>query len=104
MEVEGSNNARAGWLKKVGTPPGLTDVAICSRKGMLKLPPKSKVEEYRCGKARLMTMLEDPEDPAVRSIQPFLRAGRKWKVEEAFKLGEEGLIIKEVIGLTQTGR
>ncbi|GFO26851.1 polyprotein [Plakobranchus ocellatus] len=67
-------------------------------------PLKSIIEEYRCGKARLMTMLEDLEDPAVRSIQPQLRTGRKWKVDKTVNQAKEGLKMKEVIGLALTGR
>ncbi|GFN94269.1 reverse transcriptase [Plakobranchus ocellatus] len=55
------------WL---GVPPGLTDVAMICRKAKLRLPLKSIVEDYKYGKATLMTMFEDSEDPAVRSIQP----------------------------------
>ncbi|GFN84843.1 cathepsin d [Plakobranchus ocellatus] len=40
---------------------------IC-RKAKLRLPLKSIVEEYKCGKATLMTMLEDSEDPAVAGL------------------------------------
>ncbi|GFO11196.1 reverse transcriptase [Plakobranchus ocellatus] len=53
------------------------------RKAKQRQPLKSIVEEYKCGKARLMTMLEDSEDPAVRSILPQLRTGKEWKVDEA---------------------
>ena len=41
------------WL---GVPPGLTDVAMYCRKAKLKLPLKSVVEEYKCSKARLLSM------------------------------------------------
>ncbi|GFO35031.1 reverse transcriptase [Plakobranchus ocellatus] len=62
----------------------LIGVAMYCRKAKLRLPLKSIVEEYTCGKARLMTMFEDSEeDPAVTSIQPQLRSFRKWKVHEA---------------------
>ncbi|GFN81504.1 polyprotein [Plakobranchus ocellatus] len=72
------------------------------RKAKLRLPLQSIVEEYKCGKVRLMTMLEDSEDPAVRSIQPQLRSGRKWKVDKAVNQAKESLKVKEVIGFTQT--
>ncbi|GFO17673.1 reverse transcriptase [Plakobranchus ocellatus] len=51
-----------------------------------------------------MAILEGSEDPVVRSIEPHLRTGRKWKVEEAVNQAKKGLSIKEVIGITQTGR
>ena len=89
------------WL---GVPPGLTDVALYCRQAKLKLPLKSIVEEYKVGKARLMTMLEDSEDKVVRSIQPKLKTGRKWKVQEAVKAAKESLRTKEITGHTQTNR
>ncbi|KAK3735128.1 hypothetical protein RRG08_054480 [Elysia crispata] len=52
------------WL---GVPPDLTDVAIYSRKAKLRLPLKSILEEYKCGKARLLSMLEDSDDPIVKT-------------------------------------
>ncbi|GFO09936.1 hypothetical protein PoB_003644100 [Plakobranchus ocellatus] len=36
-------------------------------------------------------MLEDPEDTALRSIQPQIRTGRKWKIDEAVHQAKEGL-------------
>ncbi|GFO17135.1 reverse transcriptase [Plakobranchus ocellatus] len=74
------------------------------RKAKLRFSLKLKVKEYKCGKARLMSMFEYLEDPAVRSIQPQLRMGRKWKVHKAVNEANEGLKMKEIIGLTQSGR
>ncbi|GFN82623.1 reverse transcriptase [Plakobranchus ocellatus] len=73
------------WL---GVSPRVTDVAMYCRKAKLRLPLKSIVEEYKFGKARLMVMLEDSDEPAVRSIQPQLKGGRKWKVDKAVNQGE----------------
>ena len=53
------------------------------RKAKLRLPLKSILEEYKCGKARLLSMLEDSEDPIVKTVQPTIKTGRKWKVVEA---------------------
>ena len=89
------------WL---GVPPGLTDVALYCRAAKLKLPLKSILEEYKCGKARLLSMLEDSEDPVVKTVQPTIKTGRKWKVVEAVDQAKECLKIKEVIGQTQTDR
>ena len=89
------------WL---GVPPGLTDVAMYCRKAKLRLPLKYILEEYKCGKARLLSMLEDSEDPIVKTVQPTIKAGRKWKVVEAVDEAKECLKIKEVIGQTQTNR
>ncbi|GFN99286.1 reverse transcriptase [Plakobranchus ocellatus] len=89
------------WL---GVPPGLSDVAMYCRKAKLKLPKKSILEEYKCGKARLLTMLEESDDPVVKTVQPSLKTGRKWKVTEAVDEAKECLKMKEVIGQTQTDR
>ncbi|GFO13593.1 reverse transcriptase [Plakobranchus ocellatus] len=74
------------------------------RKAKLKLFLNSILEEYKCGNTRLMTMLEDSDDTVVRSIQPQLRTGRKWKVAEGVNQIKQGLKMKEVTGLTHTGR
>ncbi|MCG8432275.1 MAG: hypothetical protein MJA29_14040, partial [Candidatus Omnitrophica bacterium] len=89
------------WL---GVPPGLTDVALYCRSAKLKLPFKSLVEEYKAGKARLEMMLRESSDEAVRTVQPTLKTGRKWKVGEAVDSAKESLELKEVIGYTQTNR
>ena len=89
------------WL---AVPPGLTDVAMYCRKAKLRLPLKSILEEYKCGKARLLSMSEDSEDPVVKTVQPTIKTGRKWKVVEALGEAKECLKIKEVIGQTQTDR
>ncbi|KAK3762140.1 hypothetical protein RRG08_024949 [Elysia crispata] len=75
----------------------------CS-KANLRPPLTSILEEYKCGKARLLSMLEDSEDPVVNTVQPTMKTGRKWKVVEAVDEAKECLKIKEVIGQTQIGR
>ncbi|GFN77905.1 polyprotein [Plakobranchus ocellatus] len=74
------------------------------RKAKLKLPMKSILEEYKCGKDRLLTMLEESNDPVVKTVQPSLKTGRKWNVTEAADEAKECLKMKEVIGQTQTDR
>ncbi|GFN94353.1 reverse transcriptase [Plakobranchus ocellatus] len=74
------------------------------QKAKQKLPMKSILEEYKCGKATLLTMLEESDDPVVKTVQLSLKTGRKWKVTEAVDEGKECLKMKEVIGHTQTDR
>ncbi|KAK3723334.1 hypothetical protein RRG08_059124 [Elysia crispata] len=74
------------------------------RKAKLKLPLKSILEEYKCGKTRLFSVLEDSEDPVVKTVQPTIKTGRKWKVVETVDEAKVCLQIKEVIGQTQTIR
>ena len=52
------------WLE---VPPDLTDVAMDCCKAKLRLPLKSILKGYKCGKARLLSMLEDSEDPVVKT-------------------------------------
>ncbi|GFO37666.1 reverse transcriptase [Plakobranchus ocellatus] len=86
------------WL---GVPPGLSDVAMYCRKAKLKLPMNSILEENKCGEVRLLTMFEESDNPVVKTVQPSLKTGRKWKaVDEA----KECLKMKEVIGQTETDR
>ena len=47
-------------------------------------------------------MLEDSEDPVVKTVQPTIKTGRKWKVVEAAGEAKECLKIKEVVGQSQT--
>ena len=49
-------------------------------------------------------MLEDSEDPVVKTEQPTIKTGRKWKVVAAVDQAKESLKIKERIGQTQTDR
>ena len=47
-------------------------------------------------------MSEDSEDPVVKTAQPTIMTGRKWKVVEATDEAKEYLKINELIGQTQT--
>ena len=89
------------WL---GVPPGLTDVALYCRQAKLKLPLKSLLEEYKAGKARLLSMLEDSTDLVVRAAKHELKTVRKWKVKDAVDTAKSNLRMKEIIGHTQTNR
>ncbi|GFR96240.1 reverse transcriptase [Elysia marginata] len=100
IEAKIKKNTRK-WL---GVLPGLSDVAMYCRKAKLKLPMNSILEEYQCGKVKLVTMLEDSDDPVGKTVQPSIQIGRKWKVAEAIDEAKECLKMKEVIGQTQTDR
>ena len=92
------------WL---GLPPGLSNVAMYCRQAKLKLPLKSIMEEFtgfESGKVRLQMMLDDSKDKVIKSLNPTLKTGRKWKVKDTIINAKENLAFKEVIGLTQTGR
>jgi hypothetical protein len=82
----------------------LSDVASYCKNAKLALPFKSVLEEYKVGKARLTMMLCNSEDAVVRAVQPTIKTGRKWKVNEAVSAARENLERKEKIGYTQTNR
>ena len=52
-------------------------MAMYCPRAKLKLPLKSIVEEYKCGKARLLSILEGFEDLLVKTVQPTIKTGRK---------------------------
>ena len=49
-------------------------------------------------------MLEDSEDPVVKTVQPTIKTGRKWKDVETVDEAKECLKIKGVIGQAQSDR
>ena len=85
------------WL---GLPPGLSNVAMYCRQAKLKLPLKSIMEEFKSGKVRLQMILDDSKDKVIKSLNPTLKTGRKWKVKDTMISAEENLAFKEVICLT----
>ena len=89
------------WL---GLPPCLTDCALYCRQAKLKMPFKSILEEYKAGKARLLSMLEESDDPVVKEANVKLKTGRKWKVDKAVEDAKESLKLKEILGHTQSNR
>ena len=89
------------WL---GLPPGLTNVALYSRRAKLRLPMKSVVEEYKVGKVRLQAMLELSGDCSIKEAKVQLKTGRKWKTVDALTEAEERVKFQEVAGASQVGR
>lgn len=80
---------------------GLPDVVMYCRQAKLKLPLKSIVKEFKSEKVTLQMMLDDSKDKVIKSLNPTLKTGRKWKVKVTIK---DNLAFKEVIGFTQIGR
>ena len=82
----------------------MSNVAMYCRQANLKLPLKSIMEEFKSGKVRLQMMLDDSKDKVIKSLNPTLKTGRKWKVKDTIISVKKNLAFKEVTGLTQTGR
>ena len=47
------------------------------------MPLKSILEEYQLGKSKLLSKLVESEDQVVKEANEKLKAGRKWKVDNA---------------------
>ena len=82
----------------------MSNVAMYWRQAKLKLPLKSIMEVFKSGKDKLQMMLDDSKDKVIKSLNPTLKTGRKWKVKDTIISAKENPPFKEVIGLTQTGR
>ena len=89
------------WL---GVPPSFSNVGLYGRANKLALPIKSITEEFKVGKARLLMMFQTSEDTLVRSTLPTIRTGRKWTAQGAVDAATESLMLKEVLGHSQTCR
>ena len=89
------------WLR---VPHCLTDIVLYCRQAKLKLPLKSILEEYKAGKIRLQSMLEDSADKVIEIAKPKLKTCRKWKVHEAMEAAKSSPEIRETTGHTQTNR
>ena len=89
------------WL---GLLPGLSDVALYCRQAKLKLPFKSIVKEFKSQKMTLQMMLDDSKEKVIKSLEPTLKTGKKWKVRDTIRNAKINLTFKEIIGHTQTGR
>jgi hypothetical protein len=70
----------------------------------LQLPISSLVDEFEAGNVRLYLILRDSPDQVIRETQPEIKAGTKWSAKAAVENAEASLQIKEIIGVTQTGR
>ncbi|GFO21210.1 reverse transcriptase [Plakobranchus ocellatus] len=71
----------------------------------LELAAESLLAINKCGLQDYSPCwLEESDDPVVKTVQPPLKTGRKWKITEAVDEAKECLKMKEVIDQTQTDR
>ena len=90
--------------KSLGLLLGLSNVTLYCKQAKLKLPFKSIVEEFKSGKIRLQMILDDSKDKVIKSLNPPLKTGKKWKVRDTIRSAKVNLAFKETVGHTQTGR
>ena len=50
------------------------------RQTKLKLPFKTTVEKFKSRKINLQMNLDDSKDKVIKSLNPTLKTGKKWKV------------------------
>ena len=75
------------WL---GLPKSLAVECLYSKTGKLQLPFTELTEEVKAAKARLLTTLEESEDPCVRGAGVNVDGGRKADTPGSVKVKDAG--------------
>ena len=92
-------------LKKwLGLPKSLSIECLYTTAGKLQLPFSELGEEMKAAKARLLTTLEDAEDPCVRKAGIQVDGGRKADTEKSVEQAKEKLKEEQVAGIPNRGR
>ena len=89
------------WL---GLPKSLPVECLYSKTGKLQLPFTELTEEVKAAKARLLTTLEESEDPCVRGAGVNVDGGRKADTPGSVKVAKSKLRMQEVSGIPNQGR
>ena len=89
------------WL---GLPKSLSVECLYSKTGKLQLPFTKLTEEVKAAKARLLTTLEESEDPCVRGAGVNVDGGRKADTPGSVKVAKSKLRMQEVSGIPNQGR
>ncbi|XP_066304530.1 uncharacterized protein [Branchiostoma lanceolatum] len=89
------------WL---GVPPSFTSLGLYSKSGQMQLPLASVVEEYKVAKCRTVMLYRDSQDQQVRQAGVITRAGHKFKADSLVSKAEGILILRDIVGITNTGR
>jgi hypothetical protein len=89
------------WL---GAPKMLTSVALYSKSGVLQLPLKSIVEEYKCSKVRLAMMMKCSPDEVIAGSVHQVSSGRRWRAEEATERAVSAAQFREILGAVRQNR
>ncbi|XP_066271283.1 uncharacterized protein [Branchiostoma lanceolatum] len=89
------------WL---GVPPSFTSLGLYSKSSQMQLPLASVTEEYKVAKCRTVMMYRDSQDQQVRQAGVTTRAGRKFVADSLVSKAEGMLILRDIVGITNTGR
>ena len=92
-------------LKKwLGLPRSLSMACFYSTSGKLRLPFSDLEEEMKATKARLLTTLEEAEDPCVSNAGIQVDGGRKADTAQSVKEARERLKMEQIAGIPNRGR
>ena len=92
-------------LKKwLGLPKSLSIECLYTTSGKLQLPFSELEEEMKAAKARLLTTLEEAEDPCVRKAGIQVDGGRKADTVQSIKQAKEKLKEEQIAGIPNRGR
>ena len=100
MESETTKTMKR-WL---GLPKSLSVECLYSKTGKLQLPFTELTEEVKAAKARLLTTLEESEDPCVRGAGVNVDGGRKTDTPGSVRVSKSKLRMLEVTGIPNQGR
>ena len=92
-------------LKKwLGLPRSLSVECFYTTSGKLQLPFSDLEEEMKATKARLLTTLEESEDPCVSNAGIQVDGGRKADTAQSVKEAKEKLKMEQIAGIPNRGR
>ena len=89
------------WL---GLPKSLSVECLYSRTSKLQLPYTELTEEVKAAKARLLTTLEESEDPCVRGRGVNVDGVRKADTPGSIKVAKSRLKMQEITRTPNQGR
>ena len=89
------------WL---GFPKQLSVECFYTKSGKLQLPFSELTEEVMAAKARILTTLEESNDPCVRNAGVKVDGGRKADTPKSVNEAKSKLRIQEITGIANRGR
>jgi len=81
----------------LGVPPSFTSFGLYSRSAKVQLPISSIVDEFKAGKVRFHTILQDSPVQVIREVQDEVKSGPKWTAERAVTEAETSLQAKDIV-------
>ena len=92
-------------LKKwLGLPKTLSVDCLYTTSGKLQLPFTELAEEVKAAKARLLTTLEEADDPCIRGAGIEVDGGRIADTGKSVREAKEKLRMEEIVGIPNKGR